>query len=99
MEAILNGTWEEPPPIRHPVILSTDDDDGPLTSVELLQELAETESVPEVIDTTQVDIDGKVARGTVEGVLVMFQGKRRWADTVKAMKKGVTLGAKGKNAA
>ena len=111
-EDILNGTWKSHPPIRHPVLLTPD---GPISSASKLQKLAETESLPEVTVTIQVELDGQeiqkvaicdvstaewkkmkekadVSPGIVEGIRVMFKGKRRFAGVVHSLKEGVTLG-------
>ncbi len=110
-EAILNGTWKEKPPPREPILLTPD---GPISSAAKLQKLAEMESLPEVIVTSQVDVYDRelkkvticdisyaewervqekadVSIGIVEGIMVMFKGKRRWARIVKALKEGVVL--------
>lgn len=112
MADIQNGTWKAQPPIRHPILLTPD---GPISSASKLQKLAETESLPEVTVTSQVDLDGReigkvaicdvstdewtrmqekadVSPGVVEGIRIMFKGKRRLAGVVKALKEGVTLG-------
>jgi hypothetical protein len=49
------GTFKTQPPARFPVILTPN---GPISSAEKLQELAELDSLPETIDTTQVEPDG-----------------------------------------
>ncbi len=104
--------WKERPPAREPILLTPDD---PISSASKLQKLAETESLPKVTVTSQVDIHGlelkkvticdvsyaewkrmrekaDVSPGIVEGVMVMFEGKQRFAGVVKAVKEGVTLG-------
>ena len=110
-EAYLNGTWKSRPPRRQPVLITPD---GPISSAAQLQKLAETESLPEVTVTSQVDLDDRelnkvticdlstdewerveekadVSIGIVEGIRVMFNGKRRFAGIVKALKEGVVL--------
>ena len=62
-EAILNGTWKEPPPPRTPVILTPD---GPISSSSQLQALAETELVPQVTVTTRVAYDGREIKKDVK---------------------------------
>jgi hypothetical protein len=49
------GTFKTLPPARVPVILTPN---GPISSAERLQELAELDSPPETIDTAQVRVDG-----------------------------------------
>ncbi|KAK4153475.1 hypothetical protein C8A00DRAFT_15312 [Chaetomidium leptoderma] len=50
--------WNSPPPklapLRYPVLLTPG---GPISSASKLQKLAETESLPEAIETSQVDDD------------------------------------------
>lgn len=53
------GTFKTLPPARYPVILTPN---GPISSAEKLQELAELDSLPETIDTTQVRVDGTVVK-------------------------------------
>ncbi|KAL2125837.1 hypothetical protein VTI74DRAFT_2540 [Chaetomium olivicolor] len=111
-QAIANGTYKKPPPLRFPVIL-TPGGAGLISSPEKLKQLAEMESVPEVIETTQIWHDGtkkkvtichvnfaernrieekaEVLDGMDHRILVMFQGGKRYALVVKALKEGVTL--------
>ena len=53
-EAILNGTWNERRPPTHYLILLTAA--GPISSPSELQKLAQMATLPEVIETIQVDI-------------------------------------------
>lgn len=58
-QAMADGTYKVAPPSRFPVILTPG---GPVSSAEQLQQLAEMESLPEVTETSQVDLDGAEIR-------------------------------------
>jgi hypothetical protein len=56
-EAILNGTWKERRrPTHYPILLTTT---GPISSASELQTLAGTESLPEVTEVVQVDMENQ----------------------------------------
>ncbi len=55
-EDILNGAWKTRPPVRRLVLLTPD---GPISSASKLRKLAETESLPKVTVTSQVELDGQ----------------------------------------
>ncbi|KAK4040552.1 hypothetical protein C8A01DRAFT_15591 [Parachaetomium inaequale] len=62
-EAIMNGTWKEPPPRHYPFLLTPD---GPVSSALELQNLAELESLPEVMEASQVDLhDQEIGKVTI----------------------------------
>jgi hypothetical protein len=109
-EAFRNG-WKAPVS-RYPILLTAD---GPISSASDLQKLAQMESLPEVIETIQVDVydteikkvtichvdhdtlegieeKADVSHGIDTGIMVMLEGKGRYAWTVTALKAGVTLG-------
>ncbi|KAK4102460.1 hypothetical protein N658DRAFT_506100 [Parathielavia hyrcaniae] len=50
-----SGEWKKQPPTRYPIILTPD---GPVSSAAELQRLAELESLPETLETSQVEWDG-----------------------------------------
>lgn len=55
-DAILNGTWKPWVPRRYVILLTPD---GPISSASQLQKLAETESLPEAMVTSQLTLDGQ----------------------------------------
>ncbi|KAK4041126.1 hypothetical protein C8A01DRAFT_15105 [Parachaetomium inaequale] len=54
-KAMADGTFKDPPPNRFPVILTPN---GPVSSASHLLQLAELDSLPETIETTQIEHDG-----------------------------------------
>jgi hypothetical protein len=105
------GTSKRQPEPRFPVILTPD---GPVSSPAELQHLAELESLPQTMETSQVSWDVvEPKRVTIchvsreerkrieekaetlldkeESILVMFQGEKRSAILVTALKKGAEL--------
>ncbi|KAK3300626.1 uncharacterized protein B0H64DRAFT_381350 [Chaetomium fimeti] len=111
-QAVLSGNIPPEPVIRFPVVLTPD---GPISSASKLQQLAETESLPEATVTSEVDIhDREISKVTIcslewdewermgekahvsygiggGGMLVIFEGRQRYAGIVTALKEGVTL--------
>jgi hypothetical protein len=57
--AIVNGTRRGRRPTHYPILLTTA---GPISSASELQALAETESLPEVIEVDQVGLDNQVIK-------------------------------------
>jgi hypothetical protein len=79
-EAVVNGNVPPDPVIRHPVILTPD---GPISSASQLQQLAETESLPETIVTNGVTWDGQ----EIEKVTICSLEHEEW---MRMMKKADT---------
>jgi hypothetical protein len=63
-EAILDGTWKERRrPTYYPILLTAD---GPISTASELQKLAQMATLPEVIETSQVDIhDQEIKKVTI----------------------------------
>jgi hypothetical protein len=72
-KAMADGTFKIPPPNRFPVILTPN---GPVSSASQLLQLAELDSLPETIETTQIERDGTEI-GPVTICHVSFDEMRR----------------------